>query len=87
MKTMKKCVGLAKKKKNVVAVKWLCPFPFGEVYFLLEQNLRGWTSIISGAVEVKRGLSDSCRFSWHPTVCRHQDPSPSCRSGSGVCLH
>lgn len=55
--------------------------------FLLEQYLRGWTSIISGAVEVKRGLSDSCRFSWRPTVSRHQDPSPNCRSESGACLH
>lgn len=43
--------------------KQLCPFPFGAVYFLLEQNLRGWTSIISGGVQVKRGLSDSCSFS------------------------
>lgn len=59
----------------------VCPFS------LFEQNLRGWTSIICGAVEVERGLSDSCRFSRHHTVCRHQDPSPDCRSESGACLH
>lgn len=62
-KNHEKCVGLA---TNVVVVKWLCPFSLWSSAFLLEQNLRGWTSIISGAVEVERGLSDSCRFSWHP---------------------
>lgn len=59
-KNMKRYVGLA---QNVVVKKQLCPFPFGAVYFLLEQNLRGWTSIISGGVQVKRGLSDCCNFS------------------------
>lgn len=63
------------------------PFSLWRNAFLFVQNPRGWTSIISSAVEVGRGLSDSCRFSWRPTVCRHQDPSPSCRSESAVCLH
>lgn len=91
--TLKKKISRSKNPqlnlKSPQSQKRICPLTTGAGYFLSEQNCGGWgwTSIIYGAVEVKRGLSDSCRFSQHPTARRRRDPSPGCRSGSAVCLH
>lgn len=58
------CLSRKQKRKNGVkpARRRRRPAPFGTAHFLFEQNLSGWTSIISGAGEARRGLSDSCRF-------------------------